>query len=95
VEIKVYELIYTNLNLLLIFFMLFFAYILISWRRCVMINIYATKEVEGASTKVGVKWTQLIVVEMKVLIMVIIFMDVKKVCIQASLVQVSKLSPHF
>jgi hypothetical protein len=46
-----------------------------------MINIYATKEVEGAGTKVGVKWTQLIVVEMKVLIMVIIFMDVKKVCI--------------
>lgn len=60
-----------------------------------MINIYATKEVEGGGTKVGVKWTQLIVVEMKVLIMVIIFMDVKKVCIQASLVQVSKLSPHF
>jgi hypothetical protein len=46
-----------------------------------MINIYATKEVEGACTKVRIKWTQLIVVEMKVLIMVIIFMDVKKVCI--------------
>jgi hypothetical protein len=46
-----------------------------------MINIYATTKVEGDGTKVGVKWTQLIVVEIKVFIMVIIFMDVKKVFI--------------
>lgn len=44
-----------------------------------MINIYATKGAKGGGTKVGVKWTQLIVVEIKVFIMVIIFMDVKKV----------------
>jgi hypothetical protein len=46
-----------------------------------MINIYATKEAKGGGTNVGVKWTQLIVFEIKVFIMVIIFLDVKKVFI--------------